>query len=288
MADNTPENNSDNPTEHQTENPVNAITPTTDTETNNLNQETKNMEVHHSHGLTHKKKWTEYLLEFLMLFLAVFLGFTAENIREHAIERQRAKQYLAVYKNDLLQNKILYHNFDSTYDALLPIYDSIVNIYYEKRENADLQVLARLLLKGKRTINVPFSTAAYSQIVNSGSMRLIEDGVLTDAMNKHNVAIDNFKEFDIQLKAVRSNIYIEVLKLEDIHDFFHYDRKEKTQLRNYVPAMDSFPPLKDEQRRILVGYYKLYTSQTAYLVRVLAELNLQNEDLLNLINKRID
>ena len=288
MAENTPEINSDNPTEHQTENPVNAITPTTDTETNNLNQETKNMEVHHSHGLTHKKKWTEYLLEFFMLFLAVFLGFTAENVREHAIERQRAKQYLAVYKNDLLQNKILYHSFDSTYDALLPIYDSIVNIYYEKRENADLQVLARLLLKGKRTINVPFSTAAYSQIVNSGSMRLIEDGVLTDAMNKHNVAIDNFKEFDIQLKAVRSNIYIEVLKLEDIHDFFHYDRKKKTQLRNYVPAMDSFPPLKDEQRRILVGYYKLYTSQTAYLVRVLAELSKQNEELLDLINKKID
>ena len=42
----------------------------------------KNMEVHkHPHHVTHKKKWGEYLLEFLMLFLAVFLGFVAENIR---------------------------------------------------------------------------------------------------------------------------------------------------------------------------------------------------------------
>ena len=286
MADNTPEINSDNPTEHQTENPSKEIKPTTNTDTNNLNPETKNMEVHHSHGLTHKKKWTEYLLEFFMLFLAVFLGFTAENVREHAIERQRAKQYLEVYKNDLLQNKILYHRFDSTYDALLPVYDSIVNIYYEKRENADLQVLAALLARGKRNINVPFSTAAYSQIVNSGSMRLIEDGALTDAMNKHDAEINNFKEFDIQLKAVRSNIYTEVLKLEDIHDFFRYDRKGKRRLRNYVPAMDNFPPLKDEQRRILVGYYKLYTSQTSNLVYGLAELNKQNEELLNLINKK--
>jgi hypothetical protein len=46
------------------------------------------MEVHHPHHPTHKKKWTEYLLEFLMLFLAVFLGFIAENIREHSVEKK--------------------------------------------------------------------------------------------------------------------------------------------------------------------------------------------------------
>ncbi len=32
--------------------------------------------------MTHKKKWGEYLLESFMLFLAVFLGFIAENMRE--------------------------------------------------------------------------------------------------------------------------------------------------------------------------------------------------------------
>jgi hypothetical protein len=42
------------------------------------------MEVHkHPHHVAHKKKWSEYLLEFFMLFLAVFLGFIAENVREH-------------------------------------------------------------------------------------------------------------------------------------------------------------------------------------------------------------
>ena len=59
------------------------------------------MEVHHSHGVTHKKKWTEYLLEFFMLFLAVFLGFIAENVREHAVEKQRARQYASQLVIDL-------------------------------------------------------------------------------------------------------------------------------------------------------------------------------------------
>jgi hypothetical protein len=35
----------------------------------NLQSEIENMEVHHPHLLTHKKKWAEYLLEFFMLFL---------------------------------------------------------------------------------------------------------------------------------------------------------------------------------------------------------------------------
>ena len=45
------------------------------------------MEVHHhSH---HPKKWKEYLTEFLMLFLAVSMGFIAENVREKHTESER-------------------------------------------------------------------------------------------------------------------------------------------------------------------------------------------------------
>ena len=55
----------------------------------------KTMEVHkHPHHVTHKKKWGEYLLEFFMLFFAVFLGFIAENIRESSVERHREKEYI--------------------------------------------------------------------------------------------------------------------------------------------------------------------------------------------------
>src|SRR5438045_883094 len=52
----------------------------------------ENMEVHkHPHHVTHKKRWGEYFLEFLMIFLAVFLGFVAENIREKSSNREIEK-----------------------------------------------------------------------------------------------------------------------------------------------------------------------------------------------------
>ena len=58
------------------------------------------MEVH-QHTHTPRKKWTHYLWEFLMLFLAVFCGFLAENQREHMIEHQREKEYIKSFVEDL-------------------------------------------------------------------------------------------------------------------------------------------------------------------------------------------
>lgn len=62
----------------------------------NLKLQTSNqqdMEVHH-HSHTARKKFTHYLWEFLMLFLAVFCGFLAENIREHRVEHAREAQFI--------------------------------------------------------------------------------------------------------------------------------------------------------------------------------------------------
>ena len=59
------------------------------------------MEVHthsHAHG---KKNWKSYFWEFLMLFLAVFTGFLAENQREHMVEHQRARVYAKTLYEEL-------------------------------------------------------------------------------------------------------------------------------------------------------------------------------------------
>ena len=63
--------------------------------------QTSDMEVH-PHGHVHeKKKWKEYLFQFLMLFLAITLGFFVENQREHYIENKRAKEYARMLTDDL-------------------------------------------------------------------------------------------------------------------------------------------------------------------------------------------
>jgi hypothetical protein len=63
-------------------------------------KENKKMEVHH-HPHVEKKNFKEYFLEFLMIFLAVTLGFFAESVREYITEHKHAKEYAEAMINDL-------------------------------------------------------------------------------------------------------------------------------------------------------------------------------------------
>ncbi|MEY3311922.1 MAG: hypothetical protein RL348_1265, partial [Bacteroidota bacterium] len=65
------------------------------------------MEVHHPHHPTHKKKWSEYIIEFVMLFAAVTLGFFAENVREHQIVEHKTQQNLESVIFDLKKDSTL-------------------------------------------------------------------------------------------------------------------------------------------------------------------------------------
>ena len=92
--------------------------PKAEPDTLNPKSETEAMEVHHHPDLHHKKKnFREYFLEFLMIFLAVTMGFIAENIREHFSERKVAHQMLESYRNDLLLNEKRFKAIDSAFTS---------------------------------------------------------------------------------------------------------------------------------------------------------------------------
>jgi hypothetical protein len=85
------------------------------------------MEVH-AHTHTPRKKWTHYLWEFLMLFLAVFCGFLAENWREHIVEHQREKVLMKSMVNDLRADSIFFSQmiygikqYNLQIDSLVPL-----------------------------------------------------------------------------------------------------------------------------------------------------------------------
>ena len=64
------------------------------------------MEVHHHPHVgsdSHRKKnFKEYFLEFMMIFLAVTMGFFAESLREHLVNVKKEKEYIISVKEDLL------------------------------------------------------------------------------------------------------------------------------------------------------------------------------------------
>ena len=63
------------------------------------------MEVHHHPDLHHNKKnFKEFFLEFVMIFLAVTLGFIAENVRESMSAHDQEKHYAESLVSNLVQD----------------------------------------------------------------------------------------------------------------------------------------------------------------------------------------
>jgi len=136
--------------------------------------EIQNMEVHH-HPKVEKKNFKEYLLEFIMIFLAVTLGFFAENIREHLSDNAKEKEYIKSLVQDLeVDQQVLAQNISaiqsgiSMMDSMITILDNpsmIVN------NTGTLYYLARL---APRLQPLPINDKTFQQLKNSGNFRLIK------------------------------------------------------------------------------------------------------------------
>jgi len=243
------------------------------------------MEVHHHPHLPQgeKKKFKEYFLEFLMIFLAVTLGFIAENIREHITETKSAHQYLESFRNDLMQNQIQIKKYDSLYTNELPVYDSIVSIFYEKTENKNLPLLSRLLLQGQVNFIITINTPTYQQLISSGSMRYLKNAALKESMAHYEDGINSLIDYNDRIISTLDNQLEDVSKLEDMHDFWNSHKN----FVGYTPDMQPFN-LTMKDRNFIIEYNKLFSVQAISDSKILKALLRSNYALVKLINKELN
>ena len=240
------------------------------------------MEVHH-HPHVEKKGFKEYFLEFLMIFLAVTMGFVAENVREHFSEKKIAHQHLEDYRNDLLQNQKEFEHDSSRFESLLPVYDSIVSVFYTKNENKELTVLSRLLLAGQLNVVVTINTPTYDQLISSGSMRFIENKQLKDSISNYRTLSNDLVDYNDRIITSLNNQLGEIGKIEDMHDFWN---REKGGY-GYTPEMNPFT-LTPGQRNFIIEYNKLFTIEALVLLRRIKALLKSNKSLVAMIGKELN
>jgi hypothetical protein len=129
------------------------------------------MEVHH-HSHTPRKKWHHYFWEFLMLFLAVTLGFLVENQREHYIEHLRARQYALSLIEDLKKDTAEFNILKETYIKNINKIDSFRTIL-KNQPLAEIPggSLYYYCEPGLWSFAIIFHDATIQQLKNSGSLR---------------------------------------------------------------------------------------------------------------------
>ena len=93
------------------------------------------MEVDHPHHPMHKKKWSEYIIEFILLFAAVTLGFFAENVREYKSMIERKDQNLVSILQDLKQDSIFLESTIKYSDDGIRYFQKLKVKLYEFHDN---------------------------------------------------------------------------------------------------------------------------------------------------------
>lgn len=204
MAEETPMSKTEEPIVTAAETSTKAEQPST----LNLQPSTaEDMEVHHhSHAGHGKKNWKSYFWEFLMLFLAVSLGFYAENTREVMLHKKEVKTQLNSMLSDLQSDIALFDSVTdrNTYGAQMA--DSLIEMLHSDiRNTTGIYFAARTV-----TANLGYyytNSKSFDQLKTAGLLRYIKNKELLDSIGAYYVS---FQWLANQIDLIR-------LKMDEIH-----------------------------------------------------------------------
>ncbi len=184
----------------------NAINPNDEQQTDSSLQNTfidqpenppTNMEVHH-HPSIEKKSFKEYLFEGLMIFLAVTMGFIAENIRESITENKRAKELAASLHNDLSRDTVALNKISAFRDRKIIIMDSLFLLLKENPGKIEAHLFFHFILRAFSTDNFSErqSTGTIAQLKNAGYLRYYTQTDIPRALAAYESSVSSLAEME--------------------------------------------------------------------------------------------
>ncbi len=228
-------------------------------QTTNNQLQTEDMEVHHhTHNPAapnHKKKWTDYFWEFLMLFLAVFCGFMAEYQLEHKIERDREKVYMQNLLDDLKADTVIYSDYLSRNAVVRELVDTLTFLIKKpdrKKYISKLAYSARILTAKWKQIAMVKRT--YEDMKSSGHLRLIRKKEVAGKVSSYYNSLSELDTYN-QVGMIWSNNYAQAMaKLFDGEALLKII-KEKKEVPLTADAMISEDKIAINELLTSAGYF---------------------------------
>jgi hypothetical protein len=176
-------------------------------ETKDLSPQTT-MEVHHHPQLEHKPKpWKEYLLEGFMIFIAVMMGFIAENIREDITNNEHVKQLTSRLVQDLKVDTAELAKQSKAETAVLKSNDSLFAMLQLPLAKVDTKKLQQLITNSHSMWPFHPSAVAIAAIKNQLYLKQFSDSEIISYIATYEKDIDLTRTTqEITLKYQRSFI----------------------------------------------------------------------------------
>jgi hypothetical protein len=280
--------------EQSTKNPQSTESHDTISESSTMNEQssTENMEVHHHPDLHHKKKnFKDYFFEFLMIFLAVTMGFFAESIREHISDNGKEKKYISSIVEDLKTDSVnlyfIIHTYmpavnswvDSTV-YLLESSDPVINerIIYQAIENATLW---RHYYPNQRTL---------TQLKNSGNFILISDRDAINGILDYDNRSNNYIQLNNTIRIYEHDVDTTQLRFTDykiVRQLFNIQSKGKDFLSlTDIPINARLINFQSGNRKSFSDKLKQMNIQQGIMLGQYQSLYSQSIELIHLLKKR--
>lgn len=157
------------------------------------------MEVHHHpHVPHHTKPWKEYIIEGIMIFVAVTLGYGAENIREHFVEKNKAIVNVQNIYKDLKDDSINFVNQIQSRNKQDSCTDMIIRLYDQKKIDQSIPTLYAAHSYIALRIMPIINTMALDQIKSSGALNYIEDEKLKQEIQSYANSANGLKTRELR------------------------------------------------------------------------------------------
>ena len=161
------------------------------------------------------------MLEFVMLFLAVFLGFIAENIREHVVEHSRSKEYAVSLVQDLQNDTAAISIQKKSGRIFIAVVDSLLKLSKKPLEGPNGAQFSFYARFGYWTVPLSWSRATFEQIKNSGNLRYFKNYKLLEELMKYDGLVNEI-EGEFRNHQTRGNMLLNQIN-KIIEPGFHHD-----------------------------------------------------------------
>ena len=234
--------------------------------TANSKPQTEQMEVHH-HPEVEKKGFKEYILEGLMIFLAVMMGFFAEGLREHITENNRAKEYAVTLYDDLKLDTAELHGYIAYFKNAKANVDTLMQMLAvaDPQQVPTGKLYWYGLYGGAYRIFTPHDIT-FQEMKSSGSLRFFGDKFI----NRKLALYDEFSQNVTKTETNETGIYTEVRKVRamlfeyqynDVINYISHIKNEKI----FMFKVDSFkktnPPVLSYNKTLFNQYVELVRSR---------------------------
>jgi hypothetical protein len=255
-------------------------------QTENYKPQTEAMEVHH-HPHVEKKNFKEYLLEGLMIFLAVTMGFIAERIRESITDNAKEKEYIISMMEDAQTDTANISIAIKLNERRANSLDTLASFCFNYRgtQTEDAQIY-RLYRRGLVHPDLVSPTErTLQQLKNSGGMRLIKNKSAADSI----IAYD-----DAAKKLADQLVYYERYQNESVNFAmtllnFHYYQQNLAGIysKNTAHDYDSATLLAHDKPKLIEfgNRITIYKGVTAFYITRLNEMNARAVNLINTLGK---